>query len=73
MKPFVVSYTCLIMISCLTSCQKPFSGEYIEYGEVLGGSGTIKLLEQHEIPYRVREGVLYIPEDAVEQAVSCCS
>ncbi|MDM5299112.1 hypothetical protein QUF51_13135 [Bacillus pumilus] len=72
MKPLLIICASLTILSSLTSCQKAFSGEYIQYGEILDGQST-KRLEQHEIPYRVREGIIYIPEDAFDQAIYCCS
>ncbi|MGK9185471.1 hypothetical protein KXS12_24950 [Priestia filamentosa] len=78
MKKSIISLLCItgltiIMITYFTT--RGYSGEYVQW---LGNSNPIQpkyleLLERNDIPYKVKENKLYIPEDAVDKVIMCCS
>nr|WP_087974893.1 hypothetical protein [Oceanobacillus rekensis] len=63
---------CTLLFIFLSACQKEYSGEYIEWGEKTN-SNAAELLEKNEIPYEIKDGIIYIPEDAFDDAIYCCS
>nr|WP_328701065.1 hypothetical protein [Aquibacillus kalidii] len=65
--------TLLIFILMITSaCQKSYNGEYIQWGDSEKTVDT-KSLEDSNIPYKIKNGRVYIPEDAFDKAIYCCS
>ncbi|MCC9090734.1 MULTISPECIES: hypothetical protein [Bacillus] len=60
-------------IVILSSCEKEYSSDYVRWGEKIDRGNSIELLEKHNIPYKLKKGIIYIPEDAVNKAVYCCS
>jgi len=70
-KVLVLVLSCFFLFTTLSACQKEYSGEYIEWGE-RGSSNATDLLEENNIPYEIRNGVIYIPENAFDKAIYCC-
>ncbi|MRX73124.1 hypothetical protein GJU40_13325 [Bacillus lacus] len=70
MKLYIISMVTVLCLLILGGCQKTYQGEYVQWGE--GNTGTEKL-EENSIPYKIEEDQVYIPEDALDDAVSCCS
>jgi len=56
----------------LSACQKEYSGEYIKRGEKTNSNAT-ELLEENDIPFKIENGFIYIPEDAFEDSIFCCA
>ncbi|GAB3068561.1 hypothetical protein [Virgibacillus ainsalahensis] len=71
-KILVLVLCCYLLFTTLSACQKEYSGEYIEWGEQTNSNAT-ELLEENNIPYEIRNGIIYIPEDAFDKAIYCCS
>lgn len=63
---FLITMTILFA----AGCQKDYEGEYVEWGEE---NTDEERLEDNDIPYEIRDGQIYIPEDALNDAVICCS
>jgi len=53
--------------------KKSYTGEYIEFGELLSDSNTTTKLEESDIPYKIENNIIYIPEDAFDKAIYCCT
>ncbi|PEB53013.1 hypothetical protein CON65_15060 [Bacillus pseudomycoides] len=51
---------------------KGYSGKYIQWGDTVESVDTNKL-ERNDIPYKVKNNKVYIPEDAFDKAIWCCS
>lgn len=54
------------------ACQSEYKGEYIEWGEKTNSNAT-ELLEENGIPYKIKDGIIYIPEDAFDKSIMCCA
>lgn len=65
-------FCCVFLLTILSACQKEYNGKYIEWGEQTTSNST-ELLEENEIPYRIENEMIYIPEDAFDDAIFCCS
>ncbi|MGX2962087.1 hypothetical protein JNUCC23_23075 (plasmid) [Peribacillus sp. JNUCC 23] len=66
-----------IVILCLCTllliaCQSEYKGEYIEWGEKNNSNAT-ELLKENGIPYKIKDGIIYIPEDAFDKSIMCCA
>ncbi|MFD2630006.1 hypothetical protein [Oceanobacillus kapialis] len=68
----IVSFVFILCIYFIFFHQGLYNGEFIKWGEVTNSNVT-ELLEGNKIPYEIREGFIYIPEDATSDAVLCCS
>lgn len=64
---FVFFYSLILYIS-----QKGYSGKYIRWGDTVNSVNT-DILEENNIPYKVKDNKVYIPEDAFNKAIYCCS
>ncbi|MFC5611458.1 hypothetical protein [Metabacillus niabensis] len=53
-------------------CKKEYTGEYIQWGDSLETVDTDKL-DSSDIPYKIENGKVYVPEDAFDKAILCCS
>ncbi|WP_025147969.1 hypothetical protein [Bacillus sp. H1a] len=51
---------------------KGYSGEYIRWGSSVESVDT-NILERNNIPYKIKNNKVYIPEDAYDKAIYCCS
>jgi hypothetical protein len=68
-------YMTILLISILmitSACQKSNNGEYIQWGDSEKTVDT-KRLEDNNIPYKIKDGRVYVPEDAFDKAIYCCS
>ncbi|QCJ45588.1 hypothetical protein FAY30_25930 (plasmid) [Bacillus sp. S3] len=63
---------CISFLLITTSCQNKYTGKYTRFGEKTN-SNTTELLKQNEIPYKVKNRIIHIPEDAFDKAIMCCS
>ena len=65
-----VLFISILMIT--SACQKSYNGEYIQWGDSEKTVDT-KRLEENNIPYKIENGRVYVPEDAFDKAIFCCS
>lgn len=68
-------YMTVLLISILlitSACQKSTNGEFIQWGDSEKSVDT-KRLEDNNIPYKMKDDRVYIPEDAFDKAIYCCS
>ena len=56
----------------LTACQREYRGNYIEWGEKTNSNAT-ELLKENGIPYKIQDGMIYIPEDVFDKSIICCA
>jgi len=71
LKKIIVLVLCwLLLFTTLSACQ--YNGKYVEWGEKTNSNAT-ELLENNNIPYEIRDGIIYIPEDAFDKAIYCCA
>ncbi|WP_010093871.1 lipoprotein [Ornithinibacillus scapharcae] len=72
-KKYMVFFVWLIIILIiLAAFEKKYYGKYTELGEHTN-SNTTDLLDENEIPYKIENGIIYIPEDAFDDFIFCCS
>ncbi|MEH7237980.1 hypothetical protein [Bacillus sp. JJ1562] len=62
----------LSILLITSSCEKSYDGEYIQWGDSEKTVDTNRL-EENSIPYKIENGRVYIPEDAFDKAIYCCS
>ncbi|PMC37380.1 hypothetical protein CJ195_11515 [Bacillus sp. UMB0899] len=72
MKKIKIVLHSILILLLTTSCQKEYTGEYVRWGEKTN-SNAPDLLEQNGIPYKIKDGIIYIPEDAFDKSIWCCS
>ncbi|WP_429667995.1 hypothetical protein [Bacillus gobiensis] len=72
MKKVLMFFLCFAVIVTTSACQKKYTGEYEQWGSTAKLVDTDKL-EEHNIPYKIEDGQVYIPEDAYEDALFCCT
>ncbi|WP_163582181.1 hypothetical protein [Gracilibacillus saliphilus] len=65
-----VAFASLVLI--LSACQD-YQGEYIKWSEQVDKEPLTDRLEENDIPYKIKDDIILIPEDAVNDAVNCCS
>ncbi|GEM00818.1 hypothetical protein SAMN05421839_10274 [Halolactibacillus halophilus] len=63
----------LIVFLLFLDYKKEYTGDYAEWGELLKESNATELLEDNNIPYKIKDGIIYIPEDAFDKAIYCCA
>lgn len=65
----------LAMVLTLTACQKEYRGEDVLFGDNRStAESTVERLENNNIPYRMEdERKIFIPEDAYDDAIACCT
>ncbi|HDX9578726.1 TPA: hypothetical protein ROX88_002273 [Bacillus pseudomycoides] len=51
---------------------KGYSGKFIQWGSGVDSVNT-DILETNHIPYEIKDNKVYIPEDAFDKAIWCCS
>lgn len=49
-----------------------YNGEYVRWGDTVPVVDTDRL-EKNNIPYKIKDNKVYIPEDAFDKAILCCS
>ncbi|MFD0772255.1 hypothetical protein ACFQZ1_26500 [Bacillus sp. CGMCC 1.60114] len=52
--------------------QKGYSGKYVQWSDTVETVHTDPL-ERNNIPYKIKDNKVYIPEDAFNKAIMCCS
>ncbi|HFJ9319497.1 hypothetical protein CN324_29740 [Bacillus anthracis] len=72
MKKKLLLVFCLSILFILSGCQKEYNGKYVQWGDTMESVNTDKL-ERNNIPYKVEGNKVYIPEDAFDDAIVCCS
>jgi len=72
LKKVLVLALSFLVFTTLATCKNEYTGEYIEWGEKTN-SNVAELLENNDILYEIRGGIIYIPEDAFDKAIYCCT
>ncbi|SFC74945.1 Acetyltransferase (GNAT) family protein [Bacillus sp. 491mf] len=52
---------------------KGYSGKFVQWGGDNVHSVNTDILETNHIPYEIKDNKVYIPEDAFDRAIWCCS
>lgn len=67
-------YFMMLSLSILyaSGCTKNYEGEYVRWGDTLDVIDTDKLKENN-IRFKVEDNKVFIPEDAYDDAIMCCS
>lgn len=77
MKKVLISLVCIIGLSLaifIYFTTRGYSGEYVQWGENNSvDSQYLDRLEENDIPYKIKDGNMYIPEDAIDDATLCCT
>ncbi len=60
------------VILILSYCQRNYSDNYVRWGDTIENV-DLKKLERNNIPYKINNDKVFIPEDAVNKAVYCCT
>ncbi|MFK9091693.1 hypothetical protein [Bacillus salipaludis] len=61
-----------VMIITSACTKKEYSGKYVRWGDIRSGV-SIEKLEKNNIPYKLKDNQISIPEDAFDDAITCCS
>ncbi|MEI4623956.1 hypothetical protein KFD70_25660 [Bacillus pfraonensis] len=64
-------FLCFVIVIGVSACQK-YNGEYVQWGDT-AKSVDIDKLERNDIPYKIKDNKVYIPEDAFDKATYCCT
>ncbi|GAB6427802.1 MULTISPECIES: hypothetical protein [Bacillus] len=72
MKKNLILIFCLSILFILSACQKEYKGKYVKWGDTVETVDT-KRFERNNIPYKVEDNKVYVPEDAFDDAIVCCS
>nr|WP_316250672.1 hypothetical protein [Bacillus toyonensis] len=62
---------CFTALLVLPACQK-YNGDLQQWGSTVDTVDTAKL-KRNNILYEIRDGKVYIPEDAFSDATYCCT
>ncbi|WP_026560579.1 hypothetical protein [Bacillus sp. J37] len=62
----LLSFAIIIISGCR------YNGEYVRWGDTVPVVDTDRL-EKNNIPYKIKDNKVYIPEDAFDKAIFCCS
>ncbi|WP_078433592.1 hypothetical protein [Metabacillus halosaccharovorans] len=62
----LLSFAIIIISGC------GYNGEYVRWGDTVPVVNTDRL-EKNNIPYKIKDNKVYIPEDAFDKAIFCCS
>lgn len=63
----------LISVLCIISaCEKNYTGKFTEWGDTVTEDNK-KCFKENQIPYKIDNGKIYIPEDAFDMAINTCS
>lgn len=63
---------CISIVMSTVACQKEYDGEYVRWGDTLDSDNLYKL-ERNNIPFKVEDNKVFIPEDALNKATYCCT
>jgi len=72
LKKISMTILCLSIFMIISACQKEYGGKYIQWGDSEKTVDTNRL-EENNIPYKIKNGRVYVPEDAFDKAIFCCS
>jgi len=64
-------FFCFTALLVLSACQK-YNGNLEQWGSTVDTVDTAKL-KRNNIPYEIKDGKVYIPEDAFSDATLCCT
>lgn len=67
-----ILFLCFFIVLIVYFFQKGYSGDFIRWGDSIETVNTEKL-ERNNIPYEIKDNKVYIPEDAFDKAIWCCS
>ncbi|MED4074582.1 hypothetical protein P4602_25535 [Priestia endophytica] len=78
MKKFILFLLCITALTPAIFTYFTARGYRGEYVQLIGNNNSIypeylELLEDNNIPYKVKNEKLYIPEDAFDKVIYCCS
>ncbi|MFI8709402.1 hypothetical protein ACIGHG_20525 [Bacillus sp. NPDC077411] len=65
-------FLCFSVLLVVFFYPKGYSGKYVRWGDTVDSVNT-GTLEKNHIPYKIKENKVYIPEDAFNKAIMCCS
>lgn len=71
-KRVVFSIILFLLLIIFLLVNQGYDGEYIRWGEVTTQT-ALEALERNNIPYEIKNNIIYIPEDAFDKAIYCCS
>ncbi|UOQ85546.1 hypothetical protein [Gracilibacillus salinarum] len=58
----------------LSACQsEKYQEEFVEWADTINSDLLIERLEDNDIPYKIENDKILIPDDAKDDAVDCCS
>ncbi|MBF7156476.1 hypothetical protein [Bacillus albus] len=63
---------CFLIVIVVFFSLKGYSGKYVQWGDSIETVNT-KTLKENNIPYKIKNNKVYIPEDAFDKATLCCS
>ncbi|MDV7767690.1 hypothetical protein [Peribacillus sp. CSMR9] len=70
MKVLMRYFTLITILTIICGCQKNYSGEYVQWGDSAEDIDT-KRLKENDIPYKIKDNKVFIPEDAIKNATFC--
>ncbi|MDA2637463.1 hypothetical protein PDQ79_23480 [Bacillus cereus] len=70
-KVFIFLLICITVLT-LYYFNKGYNGKYVRWGDSVE-TVNIKVLERNDIPYKIKNNKVYIPEDAISKATFCCT
>ncbi|MEC0276248.1 MULTISPECIES: hypothetical protein [Peribacillus] len=72
MKVLMRCFTLITILTIVCGCQKNYTGEYEQWGDTVETVDT-KKLKKNDIPYKIKDNKVFIPEDAERKAIFCCT
>ncbi|MBT2647606.1 hypothetical protein J7E52_12845 [Bacillus sp. ISL-34] len=72
MKVLMRYFTLITILTIVCGCQKNYTGEYVQWGDTVETVDT-KKLKENDIPYKIKDNKVFIPEDAAKKATFCCT
>lgn len=71
-KRVIFTIILLLFLIIFLLVNQGYDGEYVRWGEMTTQVG-LEALERNDIPYKIKDNIIYIPEDAFDKAIYCCS
>ncbi|WP_246277253.1 hypothetical protein [Neobacillus endophyticus] len=73
MKKKLLILVCIFVMAITSACEKKeYNGKYVHWGDIRSGL-SIEKLKRNNIPYKLKANQVFIPEDAFDYALYCCS
>lgn len=73
MKKMIIIFVCFSVMVITNACsKKEYTGKFVHWGDIRSGV-NIEKLDKNNIPYKLKDNQVYIPEDAFNDATFCCS